>query len=94
MRARRVDANQAAIAAVLRQAGASVQPLHTVGGGVPDLLIGYGGRNHLFEIKDGSLPPSRRALTADELAWHRAWRGQVAVISSIEEALAFLGVKG
>ena len=50
MRVAKVDANQAAIVKVLRQMGASVQPLHTVGQGTPDLLVGIQGRNYLLEV--------------------------------------------
>ena len=39
-RAARTDANQAEIVAALRGVGASVQPLHAVGQGCPDLLVG------------------------------------------------------
>jgi hypothetical protein len=92
-RAARVDRNQAEIVAVLRSVGASVQPLHTIGKGCPDLLVGHRGRNWLIEIKDGLLPPSKRQLTGDEMEWHAAWRGQVAIVSNAEEALALIGVK-
>jgi hypothetical protein len=46
--AAKVDANQAAVVAALRKIGASVQPLHGVGAGVPDLLVGFQGRNWLI----------------------------------------------
>ena len=45
----------------------------------------------LLELKDGSKPPSRRRLTEDEAAWHRAWGGQVGVAASVDEALALIG---
>lgn len=61
--------------------GASVQPLHTVGQGCPDLLVGYGGTNYLLEVKDGNKPPSQRKLTPDEHAWHDEWRGHVTVVT-------------
>jgi hypothetical protein len=89
-RAARVDANQAEIIAALRQVGATVHPLHTVGAGCPDILIGYQGRNLLAEIKDGSLAPSDRRLTTVQVFWHETWRGQVAVVTSVDEALALL----
>lgn len=90
-RAAKVDANQAEIVAALRGAGASVQHLHTVGKGCPDILVGYRRQNILMEIKDGSLPPSRRGLTADELEWHDAWRGNVCVVNSVRDALGVIG---
>ena len=92
-RAARVDANQAEITEALRKAGASVQPLHMVGRGCPDLLVGIGKINLLFEIKDGEKPPSKQKLTDDELVWAEKWKGQVAVIRSVDEALEAIGRK-
>lgn len=87
-RAAKIDANQPEIVDVARRMGCSVQPLHTMGQGVPDLLVGISGINDLWEIKDGSLVPSARRLTADQVIWHDAWRGQVQVIDSVEKAVA------
>lgn len=89
-RAARVDANQAAIVAALREAGASVQPLAAIGRGVPDLLVGFAGRNFLFEVKDGDKRPSKRRLTEDETRWLAAWAGQAVVIESAADAIAAL----
>jgi hypothetical protein len=89
-RAAKVDRNQAEIVEFLRKSGASVQLLHAVGQGCPDLLIGYHGMNYLLEIKDGDKPPSSRKLTADQVKWHDAWRGSVTVIKSIDDAALFL----
>lgn len=89
-KAARVDRNQAEIVAALRAIGCSVQPLHSIGQGCPDLLIGYRGVNHLAEIKDGERPPSERELTPDQAKWHVEWRGHAMVITSVEEALAFV----
>ena len=87
---KRVDANQAEIVADLRGIGATVQHLHEVGKGCPDLLVGWQGNNWLFELKDGSKPPSKRRLTPDEQIWHNEWRGTVIVIRSFEQALQYL----
>jgi hypothetical protein len=92
-RAARVDANQPAIVEALRKVGATVQPLHTVGKGCPDLLVGYAGHNHVLELKDGSKKPSARKLTADELEWHDSWRGRVFVVTDISEALIAIGAQ-
>jgi hypothetical protein len=48
---RRVDSTQVGIVLALRKTGASVQHLHTIGKGCPDLLVGYRGRNILIEVK-------------------------------------------
>lgn len=87
MRAARIDANQPEIVEALREAGCSVQLLHTVGKGCPDLLVGWQGINCLVEVKDGSKPPSARKLTPDQVEWHRDWNGQVAVAESVDDAI-------
>ena len=86
-RAARIDRNQPEIVEALRKLGASVQPLHTVHDGVPDLLIGYQGRNFLLEVKDGERVPSAQKLTQCQVEWHDAWAGQAAVVTSTEEAI-------
>lgn len=86
-RAAAVDANQSDIIDALRKAGASVQPLHGVGMGCPDILVGFRGANLLMEIKDGDKVPSARKLTEWQEKWHILWEGQVAVVTSKEEAL-------
>lgn len=103
--AARTDDNQAGTVAVLRQAGASVQTLHRVGGGCPDLLVGWrshrcphcgkdaGRFNYLYELKDGFKAPSRRQPSNKQREWHAAWRGQIDVVESYQQALAILGVE-
>ena len=85
-RAARVDANQAEIVEALRQVGASVQLLHRVGGGCPDILVGYRGQNWLMEIK---LPTGR--VRQGQREWHQQWRGHVAVVYSVGDALRVIG---
>lgn len=91
-RAAKVDANQPEIVAALRKAGCSVSSLAMVGMGVPDVLVGYQGRNHLLEIKDGNKPPSAQKLTEMEQRWIDNWRGNVAVVNSVEAAFAAVGI--
>lgn len=74
-RVARVDDNQADIVDLFRRAGAQVQSLAVLGGGVPDLLVGFNGELALVEVKNGALSPSRRKLTPDEEAWHKRWHG-------------------
>jgi hypothetical protein len=90
--AARTDDNQAKIVAALRKLGASVQLLHRVGRGCPDLLVGWRGVNYLFEIKDGQKPPTARPLTLDQMGWHLHWQGRVDIILSIEQVFEILGV--
>jgi hypothetical protein len=79
--ARRVDQNQPDITSGLRAMGCSVQPLHTVGGGCPDLLVGYHGVNILLEVKTET-----GKLNDTEKEWHVAWRGRAHVVRSWGEA--------
>jgi hypothetical protein len=87
---KRIDANQPLLVKSLRDLGASVQSLADLGKGVPDLLIGFQGRNYLFEVKDWKQPPSKRRLTPDEKTWHELWRGNVYVIETLTDALKII----
>lgn len=88
---KRTDQNQSEIVTALRQAGATVQPLHTVGRGCPDVLVGFRGANYLIEVKNPAQKPSARKLTPDEAQWHAAWRGQKAIVETADEALRAIG---
>ena len=102
--ASRTDSNQKSIVAALRQAGYSVCILSAAGhGGVagcPDIVVGgnkmtvAGGArvvgmqmNWLMEIK----APGGK-LTPDQVRWHAEWRGQVAIVRSVDDALRVVGV--
>jgi len=89
---KRADSNQAEIVAALRDVGATVQHLHEVGKGCPDLLVGYRGFNYLLEVKDGKKPPSARELTKKEHKWHVEWKGNVQIVLNPEGALRAIGV--
>lgn len=84
----KADSNQPAIRDGLRALGATVQCLHTVRRGCPDLLVGWRGRNWLLELKG----PGGK-LTPDEVHWHGTWGGQVATVSTLEQALEVIGVQ-
>lgn len=93
--ARNADSNQTLIVSALRQVGALVQHLHTVGGGCPDLLVGFRKRLVLLEIKDGSKKPSERRLTEAEEKFHALWKGAgfpVFVVETVEQALEAIGL--
>lgn len=92
-RAAKVDDNQPEIVQALRKLGCSVQLLHAVGAGCPDLLVGWQGNSFLIEVKDGNKPPSARKKTDAQVIWHDAWRGSpVAVVCNIREALEAIGI--
>ena len=85
MRAYRVDKNQKDIVTSLREAGYSVQHLHSVGAGCPDILVGINGINILIEIKEGD-----GKLTPAQIVWHSSWRGQVDIAKNKEEAIGIV----
>ena len=81
-RAARVDKNQVAVVAALRKIGASVLHLHREGGGCPDLLAGYRGRNVLLEVKMPDEEPN-----ALQVKFMEQWGGEVHVVHSPLEAI-------
>ncbi|MDE1179473.1 hypothetical protein [Paraburkholderia sp.] len=89
-RAARVDGNQAEIVSALRAVGASVTPTHQLGGGFPDLVVGFRRRSILFEVKDPKQPLSKRKLTDDEAIWFGNWKGEAHIVETAEQAIAIL----
>lgn len=85
--AKRVDANHAEVVAQFRELlpEASVFDLSGAGRGIPDILVGHNGFNYLFEIKDGSKPPSARKLTPAQKKLHESWQGQICVVTTATE---------
>lgn len=92
MRAARIDRNQPEIVAALRKVGVSVQHLHQVGNGCPDILCAVNDSVFLIEIKDGAKSPSEQKLTPDQVSWHAAWNAPVHIANSIDAALAVVAV--
>ena len=86
----RIDVAQPAIVTALREVGASVQSLASLGKGVPDLLVYYRGTLYLLEVKTS---PADR-LTPDEARWHHGWGGIVWIVRSAEDALHAIGAAG
>jgi hypothetical protein len=82
----KVDKNQTEIVQALRKAGATVQHLHQVGSGCPDILVGYHGRNFLLELKS-----EKGTLTSDEQDWLYEWHGSASVVYGIVDSLKAIG---
>lgn len=84
---RKRDSNEAAIVDALRAVGATVERLS--GKDIPDLLVGFGGVNHLLEVK---VPGNDQ--TPGQVEWGLTWRGgPVWVVRSADDVLAILGCK-
>jgi len=80
---KRVDSNQVEIVKELRRLGMEVEHLHSVGKGCPDILVGWKGKNCLLEIKRDE----KAKLTPDQVLWHHSWKGQVAVVTNVIDAI-------
>lgn len=88
MRAAKIDRNQPEIVKALRAVGVSVQHLHQVGAGCPDLLCAANQNVFLIEVKDGTKAPSAQRLTPDQITWHAAWEAPVHICNSVDAAIA------
>ena len=86
--ARKVDGNQKAIVESLRAVGASVLDLSRVGQGCPDILAAKGPHSWLIEVKG-----PKGTLTPDQVKFIDAWRGDVHIVRSVDEALMLVGVE-
>lgn len=84
-RAPKRDATEQEIVSALRAVGATVEKLSQRN--VPDLLVGWRGRNILIEVKSKS-----GKLTDGQHEWRERWRGEIHVARSAEEALEIIGV--
>lgn len=102
-RSGRTDATQTRIVEAWRDAGFSVAITSNAGDGFPDAVVG--GRfpcpqcghkwfgNRLREIKNGELCPSARKLTPPQVKFHATWKGEIQVVSTLEEALRSVGIQ-
>lgn len=82
MRAKRTDANHADIRDALRAIGAQVVDLYAVGGGCPDMLVGFRGRTVLIEAKTatGKLTPAQQDFFRD-------WTGEAYIVQDVAQAI-------
>jgi Holliday junction resolvase len=84
MRAAKADLNQPEIVAALRKLGCCVMHMHTLGKGVPDILVARRGRLWLVEVKG-----PKGKLTPDQEVFHAAW--PVHVVRSVDDAIKLVG---
>lgn len=84
----KVDSNQRAIVKVLRQwsLDATVYSTADLGGGFPDLILGYRGRTILLEVKG-----PKGKLTQHQVDFHAAWQGNpVVILRSPDDAITLM----
>ncbi len=84
------DQNEPEIIQALREMDATWRRLDaTLGGemaGVPDLLVGFGGKNYLLEVKS-----VRGRLNPYQKDFHDKWLGQVHTVRSADDVRRILG---
>ena len=83
----RTDANQGHIIRAVQKIGGTVVDLSQVGGGVPDILIGFRGNNYLVEIKN---PEAGGKLSDNQVKFVDNFNGRVDVIYHFDELLSVL----
>lgn len=79
----RKDANHGEIKRALEMAGYSVQELHAVGNGVPDLLAAKLGDTFLVEIKT-----AKGKLNKAQVDFIAGWKGRVEILTSVDDVIA------
>ena len=85
--AKKVDKNQKDVVKALRDYGASVFLLHTVGGGIPDLMVCYADQTILIEVKDGA----DKKLTPQQITLFANWMGgPLHRVNSVQESIEVL----
>ena len=84
---KKVDKNQKDVVKALRDYGADVFLLHTVGGGIPDLLVCYEEQTILMEVKDGE----DKKLTPQQITLFANWvGGPLHRVNSVQESIEVL----
>ena len=85
--AKKVDKNQKDVVKALRDYGADVFLLHTVGGGIPDLMVCYEEQTILMEVKDGE----DKKLTPQQVTLFDNWKGgPLHRVNSVQNAIEVL----
>jgi hypothetical protein len=70
------DANHPTLRDDWRKLGGSWLDIVPLEGGEPDALVGWRGVDQLIEIKRPDGTAGQRRLRANQVEWHRAWRGR------------------
>lgn len=87
-----VDKNQQSIVEKLRDVGASVISTAHMGYGFPDLVVGFRGKNFLFEVKNPDTRYGKKGMSETQKTWAQQWTGgSVIVIYTIDDALRAMG---
>lgn len=89
----KVDSNHPQIVKELRKLkGVTVRSVATIKNFL-DIIVGYAGKNYLFEIKDPDKPPSARKLTPGEQKFMDEWTGQADLALTTEDILKVINYR-
>ena len=84
---KKVDKNQKDVVKALRDYGADVFLLHTVGGGIPDLMVCYNDETILIEVIDCA----DKKLTPQQITLFASWKGgPLHRVNTVQEAVEVL----
>jgi hypothetical protein len=86
MRNSKVDVNHPDIVKALRDLGATVFSIASVGRDKPDIVVGINGINVLAEIK----ADKKKKLTDGQEKFRREWKGRVDRLDSVQDAIALV----
>jgi len=87
------DANHNEVVDALQKAGAYVLDMSHVGGGFPDLIVGFQSKTILMEIKNPKTSYGKKGLNKNQIKWKDQWTGGIyCVVDSPDAALRILGV--
>ena len=84
-RAAKVDANQPEIVKAFRALGCSVLIISQLKK-CADIFVAKG-KTAVVEIKDGTLPPSKRQLTEGEMDFMHSWKGLYFIVESLDDVV-------
>ena len=85
-RAAKVDRNQPEIVEAFRRMGCYVLIISQLKN-CCDLMISKGRQTAAIEIKDGSLPKSKRQLTEGEMDFMHSWKGLYFIVESLDDVV-------
>lgn len=88
---KRKDINQKQIIEALNKLGASVINLSNVGGGVPDIIVGFRGLTIPIEIKNDSNWYGKKGLSTSQKTFRASWRGgEIYTANTIDDIINIL----
>lgn len=80
------DANHHEVVDALKKAGAYVIDMSHVGGGFPDLIVGFQGKTILMEIKNLKTSYGKKGLNKNQLKWKEQWIGGAYCVANDPES--------